>query len=874
MHGIVKFVALATLLPAAEAQLANTAPVPGAIKSSGLQTLADMNGDGLLDVVVKDQAPNASTIGFLPATGPRSYGFLQPLIPEFDPFQVGSFLPTDHDGDGDQDLWVSRFDGTAVLSLYLNQGQLPLVLSAEYVLPFGPLDFQMIDVNGDGIRDIHLDFGDFNAGFLPGQANGTYLPLQTYLPPAFQHGPLLIGDLDGDGDADLMGLRAETSGSPQFLAYSFENTGSFPLDPATGVPLTTPARFGSLSDLDADGDLDGLLILKPGMSAILFENTGGSLAEVGPLVDGLTIFQEFLITDADGDGNEDVLYPAGNDLAWRAGGPGLSFAPPALLAQDEGLPRLGTPQPGSGLAQLLFSGTVLGVFGPDYFRFAEFQSGVLGLEPDLLLLSDLPGLATPTVFDPDGNGIEDLLLILDDKLVWKRAIGSGGYDIIRHIVDVAPGTIQPVAGDFDGDGHEDVVYSESGIQELRFLRGDGSGRFAAVPALTPLPSVPTSLHSADVDSDGVPDVLVTTLGGTSVSAWLGASSGVFGPEIPVASGFTVPVVPVPLDANADGLTDFVVANGKFVELVVQSAAGGFQPPTVVADATPFLLGSDVLLPPAVGDLDLDGRTDLVVTATSTIHSAAGLGGGAFGPLALVHEVPLTSLLDTKLLPIDPGGAVDILTLLASGSRLQWSSNLGGFQFGPLKTPLGSLVSDDSAPQSIHLVDVDGDGDQDILSTSGSRSYLTTNNLSNDSLGTAYCTPAVANSTGQPGVIGALGSSDPGQNQFTLTASDLPFGGFGFFLVSATQDLVSSVPNSAGSLCLGGAIGRFNRPFEVQAIDSAGMIFLEVDLTSMPSPSGDFAVLPGQTWNFQAWYRDLNGPTGTLSNFSDALEVQF
>jgi hypothetical protein len=33
-----------------------------------------------------------------------------------------------------------------------------------------------------------------------------------------------------------------------------------------------------------------------------------------------------------------------------------------------------------------------------------------------------------------------------------------------------------------------------------------------------------------------------------------------------------------------------------------------------------------------------------------------------------------------------------------------------------------------------------------------------------------------------------------------------------------------------------------------------------------------AVLAGETWNFQAWYRDLN-PT-TTSNFTNAVSIAF
>ena len=43
----------------------------------------------------------------------------------------------------------------------------------------------------------------------------------------------------------------------------------------------------------------------------------------------------------------------------------------------------------------------------------------------------------------------------------------------------------------------------------------------------------------------------------------------------------------------------------------------------------------------------------------------------------------------------------------------------------------------------------------------------------------------------------------------------------------------------------------------------------LDLGAIPTPTAFVAVQPGETWNFQAWYRD-SGQT----NFTDGLEILF
>jgi hypothetical protein len=47
----------------------------------------------------------------------------------------------------------------------------------------------------------------------------------------------------------------------------------------------------------------------------------------------------------------------------------------------------------------------------------------------------------------------------------------------------------------------------------------------------------------------------------------------------------------------------------------------------------------------------------------------------------------------------------------------------------------------------------------------------------------------------------------------------------------------------------------------------------LDLTQHPTPTGFVSVVAGESWSFQAWYRDSIGGVAT-SNFTDGLEVDF
>ncbi|MEZ5990719.1 MAG: SUMF1/EgtB/PvdO family nonheme iron enzyme [Planctomycetota bacterium] len=78
--------------------------------------------------------------------------------------------------------------------------------------------------------------------------------------------------------------------------------------------------------------------------------------------------------------------------------------------------------------------------------------------------------------------------------------------------------------------------------------------------------------------------------------------------------------------------------------------------------------------------------------------------------------------------------------------------------------------------------------------------------------------------------------------------------------------------SAGNLCLGNPIGRLVGGVAVNS-GATGVVDVTANLNVLPQPTGAVAVLPGETWNFQCWYRDAVGGSAT-SNFSDGLAVLF
>ncbi len=218
---------------------------------------------------------------------------------------------------------------------------------------------------------------------------------------------------------------------------------------------------------------------------------------------------------------------------------------------------------------------------------------------------------------------------------------------------------------------------------------------------------------------------------------------------------------------------------------------------------------------------------------------------------------------------DGDGDTDVLAGSVLDDEIAWYENY------LLPDCNGNGIPDQQEISSGSGTDCDGDGTLDECQIAADATLdLDQNGVFDacESIGSSYCGPAVANSTGEGASIMALGTTSVPANNVTLTARQLPRSSFGMFVVSRTQGFSAQVPNSQGALCVAGAVGRFNRPGQIVASGATGTFLFPIDLTAIPTPNGLTQVLFGDTWNFQAWFRDNN--PGVTSNFTDAVSLTF
>jgi uncharacterized repeat protein (TIGR01451 family) len=124
------------------------------------------------------------------------------------------------------------------------------------------------------------------------------------------------------------------------------------------------------------------------------------------------------------------------------------------------------------------------------------------------------------------------------------------------------------AGDFDADGHQDLVVASAGGNTLNYLSGDGRGNFSSVN-LVELPGRVTALECAEVNRrDGLLDVVVGIVGSTGAKALVFASP--FGARLANAESLDLPTEATSFAmTNLDGdyAIDLAIAAGRELLIV-------------------------------------------------------------------------------------------------------------------------------------------------------------------------------------------------------------------------------------------------------------------------------------------------------------------
>ena len=261
------------------------------------------------------------------------------------------------------------------------------------------------------------------------------------------------------------------------------------------------------------------------------------------------------------------------------------------------------------------------------------------------------------VGDVNGDGKPDLLVINSGDNTIGVLLGNGDvtFQLPQHVTAIpANSPPQMVVADFNADGKADVAIAEPlphvGTYSVAVLLSNGNGSFQAAVTY-PVNGASFGLGVADFNHDGILDIVSAGSGvSAGMSVLLGKGDGTFQSAVNSATQ-AVFMGPSPLliaDFNQDGNLDIAGATSAahgfvFFTLYLGNGDGTFQ---VDVFSLPSVLA--LCMPLATGDLNGDGKTDLIASGCGTSMSISLLNNGD-GTFTEGPSLPLTGFQTTMAL---------------------------------------------------------------------------------------------------------------------------------------------------------------------------------------------------------------------------------
>lgn len=364
----------------------------------------------------------------------------------------------------------------------------------------------------------------------------------------------------------------------------------------------------------------------------------------------------------------------------------------------------------------------------DASSFANKADLITGNTPTFLAIGDIDSDGKPDIAVTNQNS--------NTISVFRNISSSGllttGSFATKVDFTTAANPVGIDIGDIDGDGKPDIVVTNNGAVSVSVFQNQSTSGSISLASRIDLTTGgnPCGVAVRDFDLDGKNDIAVVNNSGSSVSiirnisppGLLTLASFFTKVDFPVGSG---PILSAVSDYDGDGKPDIAVTNytSNNISILKNTSTPG------TIDASSFATKVDLTTGTgpyaiAAGDIDSDGKTDLVVAnynvnTVSVFRNVSTSGSITSGSFEAKVDFPATRVEFVSIGDIDGDGKPDLVVPNYNGgvvAVLKNNSVSGAINSSSFAGKVEFTTG--TAPWGAGICDFDGDGKPDIVVANG------------------------------------------------------------------------------------------------------------------------------------------------------------
>ncbi|KPJ58374.1 MAG: hypothetical protein AMJ46_14285, partial [Latescibacteria bacterium DG_63] len=322
--------------------------------------------------------------------------------------------------------------------------------------------------------------------------------------------------------------------------------------------------------------------------------------------------------------------------------------------------------------------------------------------------------------DIDGDGDNDVLSasVADDKIAWYENQGGGTFSSVQQVISTqADGARWVYACDLDGDGDNDVLSASVSDDKIAWYENrlnDLTADFGPQQVISTQADGAASVYACDLDGDGDNDVLSASAYDDKIAWYENSGDGTFGPQQAIGTDVDYAASVYACDLDGDGDND-VLSASRYNDRIAwyeNNGSGTFGGKQSIS--------TQPRGPMSVYACDLDGDGDNDVLSASYFDDVIAWYENRlneqtadFGSQQVISRWAADGAHSVYACDLDGDGDNDVLSASWNDNKVAWYENLSGGTFGDqqvISTQAGEV-------RSVYACDLDGDGDNDVLSAS-------------------------------------------------------------------------------------------------------------------------------------------------------------